>query len=79
MICNPYVILISRRINGRRMAEIRNAYTILTEHLEKCHLRDLGVYGQISEWILDKLGRRMWTGLFWLKIRTTDVLSNKEI
>jgi hypothetical protein len=35
------------------------------------HLEDQGIDSRILEWILGKLGRILWTGLIWLKIRTS--------
>jgi hypothetical protein len=47
--------------------EMRNAYNILVGKPE-----DLGVDGKIiSEWILGKWDRRVWTGFIWLRIGTS--------
>jgi hypothetical protein len=35
---------------------------------------DLGVDGRILEWILRKLGEKLWTGCIWLRARTNDML-----
>jgi hypothetical protein len=49
------------------------SYNILVgKPKEKSHLKELGVDGKIIlEWILGKLGRRVWTGFIWLGIGTS--------
>ena len=42
---------------------------------ERDHLQDLGIYGKIMiNRIFNKLTRVLWTGLIWLKIRTSSRL-----
>jgi len=38
------------------------------------HSEDLGMNGRILEWILEKFGGNMWTGVIWLRIGTSDGL-----
>jgi len=51
-----------------------------TEHLKgRDHLEDLGADGTIIlEWILRKLGRKLWTGFIWLTIGTSGGLLGKQ-
>jgi hypothetical protein len=54
------------------MGETRNAYDILVENLKgRDKLKDLGVDGNILEWILGKQGGRVWTDCIWLGIGTS--------
>jgi len=43
-----------------------------SEYVKRDHAEDLGVDGKvISEWILGKQGKKMWTGCIWLKTWTS--------
>jgi hypothetical protein len=55
------------------MGEMRNAYRILVGKPEgKRPLRGpIHVWEIILEWILGKLGGKMWTGCIWLMISTS--------
>jgi hypothetical protein len=52
------------------MGEMRNAYKILLVKSEReRRLERLEMDGKIIlEWILSKLGRKMWTAIIWLRI-----------
>jgi hypothetical protein len=40
------------------------------------HLEDSGIDGSIIlEWILEKLGEKLWTGFIWLRVGTSGGLS----
>jgi len=56
--------------NVAQMRETRYAFSIFLGKPErKNHLEDLGVDVKIIlEWILGKLGGRVWTGFIWLRI-----------
>jgi hypothetical protein len=55
------------------MGEMRNAYTILIGNIAgRDHSEDLGVFGRIIlEYRLRKLGGKLRTGFFWLRIGTS--------
>jgi hypothetical protein len=55
------------------VGEMRNAYKILVRKPEERNLsEDLSVAGRIIlEWILGKVGRKVWTGFVWLRMWTS--------
>jgi hypothetical protein len=38
--------------------------------ISKEHLEDQGVSGSILKWLLKETGWEVWTGFFWIRIRT---------
>jgi hypothetical protein len=45
---------------------------LLGKSEEADHLEDLGVDGRIMlKWIIGNMGRRVWIGFMWLRIRTS--------
>jgi hypothetical protein len=58
------------------MGEARNVNKILSENLKgRGHLEDLGIdCRMILDWILEKMGRQVWTGFIGLSIGTGDRL-----
>jgi hypothetical protein len=69
------IIKLRRMIMARyvtRTSEMRNAFKILVGKPEgRNHAEDLGVDDNILEWILGKLGGKVWTGFFWLRTETS--------
>jgi hypothetical protein len=55
------------------MGETRNPYNILVGNLKgREHSEDLGIDGRIIlEWILRKLGGKVWTRCIWLWVGTS--------
>jgi hypothetical protein len=59
-------------VHVARMGERRGLHRVLRE---RALLKDLGVDGNIIlEWILKRSDERAWTGLIWLRLRTSDGL-----
>jgi hypothetical protein len=58
------------------MGQKRNARMVLMGNIkERDRFEDLGVDGRIQlKWILKKEVSRMWTGLIWLRTRTSGLL-----
>jgi hypothetical protein len=59
--------------NVARLGKMRNAYSILVAKPgRKRPLGRLGIPGRIIlEWILEKYGRKLWTGFVWLRTETS--------
>jgi hypothetical protein len=54
------------------MGEVRNVYKILVNLKGRHHLEDLGIDRKVMlEWILGKLGEKLWDGFIRLKVGTS--------